>query len=128
VKVLSRRLPYHQYVEKDEVESLVSRGEPPKRPSSSDIDIDMIEDRVWELIMGCCRLKPSDRLTVPQVQKLLADLRIQDNRSDAAKLPGAVIMSLRKRPDIDWDRTRQILGQIQVFWLTAVMIFIQLLS
>jgi serine/threonine protein kinase len=128
VKVLSRKLPYYEYVEKDEVESVVSRGEPPKRPSSSDNDIDVIDDRVWELIIGCCRLKPEDRLTVPQIQKLLADLRIQDDRTDAPKLPGSAIMSLRKRPDIEWGHVKKILGQIQVFWLTTLMIFIQFLS
>jgi hypothetical protein len=128
MKVLSRKLPYHQYMEKDEVESAVSRGELPKRPSSSDNDIDVIDDRVWELITGCCRLKPGDRLTLPQIQKLLANLRIQDDRFDAPKLPGTAIMSLRKRPDIDWDRTKQILGRIQVCWLPAVMMITQLLS
>jgi serine/threonine protein kinase len=124
VKVLSRKLPYHDYVEKDEVKSLVSRGKLPTRPSSSDNDIDAIEDQVWELIKGCCKLKPEDRLTMPQIQKLLADLKIQDDRPNGPKLPGNAIMSLRKRPDVEWDRAKQILGRIQVFWLVTAMIFI----
>jgi hypothetical protein len=118
MKVLSRKLPYHEYMENDEVQSALSRGERPKRPSVTnhvtENDIDMIDDQFWELITGCCRLQPENRPTALKIQKLLAKLEIQDDRSDVQKIPGAAILSLRKHANVEWDRVEQILGQIEV--------------
>jgi hypothetical protein len=111
--VLSRKLPYYQYIEEGEIRSALSRGEAVKRPRAAD-DIDEIDDQFWNLIMGCCVPKPEDRLTLLEIQKLLGDMEIKDDRPKATGLPGAETLSLRSSPDINWDSVKRLLDQIQV--------------
>ena len=113
-KVMSGKDPYYQYMENDEVKSALLRNEPPERPRTTDGNIDLVDDQLWELITGCCRPNAGDRLTVPEIQKFLVDMRIKDDRADAQGVHGVPIMSLRKRPDIEWDHVKQLLGKIQV--------------
>jgi hypothetical protein len=112
--VLSRKLPYHQYTEGSNVRNAISRGELPKRPDPEDNDIDEIDDQSWELIISCCKPNPVDRLAIPKIQEILANMQIQDDRPEAGIMPGANILNLRLRPDVDWDQVEQLLGQIQV--------------
>jgi hypothetical protein len=92
----------------------LSRGEVVKRPRATDGDIDEIDDQFWDLIMGCCVPAPGDRLTLLEIQKLLEEMEIQDDRPTATNLPGAEALALRSSPDIDWDGVKRLLDQIQV--------------
>jgi serine/threonine protein kinase len=113
-KVLSRQPPYHQYTRASEIRSALSRGEALKRPSATDDNIDEINDQLWDLIMGCCKPHPGDRLTLLEIQKLLRDMEIQDDRPEATSLPGAGAPTLRAYPAINWDGVKRLLNQIQV--------------
>jgi hypothetical protein len=112
-KVLSRKPPYYQYTEASEIRSALSR-EAPKRPSATDDNVDEINDQFWDLIMGCCAPEPGDRLTLVEIQKLLGDMKIQDDRPKATSLPGAEVLTLRSPLDINWDGVKRLLDQIQV--------------
>jgi hypothetical protein len=90
------------------------RGEAPKRPTAADDNVDEINDQFWDLIMRCCVPEPGDRLTLLEVQKLLGDMEIQDNRPKATGLPGDEALALRSPPDINWDGVKRLLNQIQV--------------
>jgi hypothetical protein len=115
--VLSRKPPYHQYTKESEVRSALSREEVPKRPSATDDDIDEIKEQFWKLILGCCVLEPGERLTLLDIQKALKEIDIHDVRPEITRFPGAEILTMRSPPDIDWDRVKRLLDQIQVYWL-----------
>jgi serine/threonine protein kinase len=103
--------PYHQYTEESEIRSALSKGEQLKRPTATDNNIDEINDQFWDLIMGCCTSDPRDRLTFLEIQKLLGDMEIQDNRVEATRLPGVEALTLRSSPDINWDGVKRLLDQ-----------------
>jgi hypothetical protein len=94
--------------------SALSIGEPLKRPNTTEGDMDEINDQFWSLIMRCCMLNAEDRLTVSEVQKLLASIEVHDDRLEAQNLLRPEIENLRMRPGIDWDGVTQLLSQIQV--------------
>jgi hypothetical protein len=98
----------------------LSHGEALKRPSATDDDIDEINDQFWELIMGCCKPHPGDRLTLLEIQKFFGDMEILDDRSKVATLPGAEALTLRACPDINWDGVKLLLNQIQVCRLIMI--------
>jgi serine/threonine protein kinase len=97
----------------------LSQKEPLKRPSTTDDGADEINDQFWDLIMKCCKPDSEDRLTMSEIQELLASIETHDNRPEAQSLPGPEINSLRMRPGIDWDGTGRLLSQIQVRQLTT---------
>lgn len=87
-EVLSRKTPYYQYTRSQIIPALI-RKEPPSRPghmkvlnqtfnslgsddSSSDDeeqDWDLIDDKAWNIILGCCAPEPSDRLQVTAIRE-----------------------------------------------------------
>jgi hypothetical protein len=92
----------------------LSREEVLRRPSAADGDIDEINDQFWDLIMRCCVPDPEDRLTLLEIQKLLGDMGIQDDRPEPISLSGAEALALRSPPDISWDGVKRLLDKIQV--------------
>ncbi|KAF5357827.1 hypothetical protein D9756_001387 [Leucocoprinus leucothites] len=113
-KVLSRKEPYHQLEEYDEIRSAISRGEPPKRPDSTDSDVDEIDDQAWDLISKCCRLERSDRLTASAVKQLIQTWEVEDNRPPVKGSPENSIFAMRSRPNVDFHHMQSLLGKIQV--------------
>ncbi|KAF5353883.1 hypothetical protein D9756_007269 [Leucocoprinus leucothites] len=120
-KVLSRKVPYHEYKLSIQVQAALARKDPPKRPGSLDIgrgeelnddnwdeddeeDWDEIDDRSWNLISKCCAPEPEVRLGVPGIQELLVDMKIWDERPTAKPVLGAEIYKLRSNPSVDLDR------------------------
>jgi hypothetical protein len=76
--------------------------------------MDEINDQLWGLIMNCCIPEWEDRPTVSEIQRLLENMEILDNRQEAQKLPGHEVRNLRLRPGIEWDSVKQLFSQIQV--------------
>jgi hypothetical protein len=112
VKILSGKVPFHRYSQDTEVRSALSRGELPMRPGAGEIDD---SDVSWDLVTRCCAQKPDDRLTLPDIQKWLANQGIQDNRPPVKTLPGAEILQLRATQyGVDIARAREVLAQIVV--------------
>ncbi|KXN84851.1 Serine/threonine-protein kinase HT1 [Leucoagaricus sp. SymC.cos] len=114
-QVLSRKLPYYQVSDK-RVKSTVRRGgEPLIRPDRTDAEMDEIDDKAWEFIMKCCAHKPEDRPDWSQIQEMLANMEIEeDRRPPATPLPIPEIQALRSRPEIDVDRAETVLNQAEV--------------
>ncbi|KAJ3563267.1 hypothetical protein NP233_g9050 [Leucocoprinus birnbaumii] len=99
----------------------------PKRPSpieinnddenNWDVEVDdnwdPIDDQAWTLITNCCTPEPGDRLKVPAVQELIADMKVWDDRPVMKAAPGADIFKLHFKPDIDLDSVGEILAELQ---------------
>jgi hypothetical protein len=115
VKVLSEKVPFYQYTQDAEIRSALSRGEIPMRILSSDDSTSGIDDASWELITRCCALQPDDRLTLPDIQKWVANQCPQDNRRPTKPLPGAEILQLcATHYGVDIARAREVLARIIV--------------
>ncbi|KAJ3564997.1 hypothetical protein NP233_g7926 [Leucocoprinus birnbaumii] len=126
-EALSRKLPYYQYSRDFQVVGALSRKEVPKRPSpveaddedennwdlEVDDDWDPISDQAWNLITKCCTPEPGDRLKIPAIQELIADMKVWDDRPTMKAVPGADIFKLRFKPDINLDRVGEILDKLQ---------------
>ncbi|KAJ3558633.1 hypothetical protein NP233_g11469 [Leucocoprinus birnbaumii] len=131
-QVLSRKSPYYQYSRDFQVVAALSRKEPLKRPSSAEIDDDddddddetnwdleldddwdPIDDQAWSLITKCCAPEPGDRLKIPAVQELLADMKVWDDRPTMKVVPGADIFKLRFKLDVDLNYVGEILDKLQ---------------
>ncbi|KXN81652.1 hypothetical protein AN958_04057 [Leucoagaricus sp. SymC.cos] len=114
-EVLTRKTPYYQYPDDHEVVTTNSCAELPRRPARSDNDIDEIDDKAWDLITKCCAQNTDNQPSLSQIQEMVADLGIEDNRPAAKPLVGPEVLALRSRPDIDlikprvlWERFRQV--------------------
>jgi hypothetical protein len=59
-----------------------------------------------------------------EIQKLISDMEIQDDRPEATSLPGAEALTLRTYPDIKWDGVGQLLDQIQVCQLIMIRLLL----
>ncbi|KXN84535.1 Ribosomal protein S6 kinase alpha-5 [Leucoagaricus sp. SymC.cos] len=116
-EVLTRKVPYYQYPDDHEVVTRNSKAELPKRPDRSDDDIDEIDDRAWDLITKCCAQNPDDQASLSQIQEMLADFGLEDNRPTAKPLVGPEVLALRSRPEIDFDQAESALGKIQAIKL-----------
>jgi hypothetical protein len=112
-KVLSRKLPYWQYALPNGVKYAVSQGEPPKRSDRTDDDVDEIDDQAWSLITRCCAHAPQDRPEVPEIQKLIANMKIEDDRPEARNLFVPEVLALRSPPNVDFDPVKTLLDSIQ---------------
>ncbi|KAJ3560252.1 hypothetical protein NP233_g10964 [Leucocoprinus birnbaumii] len=128
-EVLSRKAPYHQYKIDVQVVAALGRKEPPKRPSpidhdgidededdwdelELDEDWDVIDDQGWNLIVKCCASEPEDRVKIPTIRELLADMRIWDDRPPIKAVPGADIFKLRLTSEVDLDRAGEVLNEL----------------
>jgi hypothetical protein len=58
--------------------------------------------------------EPGDRLTLLEIQELLGNMEIQDDRPKLTSVLGAEPLTLRSPPDISWNVTERLLDQIQV--------------
>ncbi|KAF5361880.1 hypothetical protein D9756_002596 [Leucocoprinus leucothites] len=112
--VLSRKEPYYQYAEDEQIRSAVSQGELPKRPDGTDDDMDELDDQAWDLITKCCKLERRDRLTSTALKEVIASWKIEDNRPPAKHLPESHLLALRSRPNMDFGLVEVLLGKIQV--------------
>ncbi|KXN85809.1 Tyrosine-protein kinase CSK [Leucoagaricus sp. SymC.cos] len=114
-QVLSRKLPYYQ-VPDEQVESKVYRGdERLMRPDHTDVEMDEIDDKAWELITKCCAQDPEDRPDWSQIQEMLANMEIEEDcRPPATPLPIPEVQALRSRPEVDMDRAEIALSQAEV--------------
>jgi hypothetical protein len=74
--------------------------------------------------MGCCKPHPGDRLTLLEIQKLIKDMEIPDDRPEANNLPGAEALTLRAYSEINWDSVKRLLDQIQVCQLIMVRLLL----
>lgn len=133
-EVLSRKLPYYQYRQNIQVSAALARKELPKRPGSTiseavngtdedhwdddddddEEDWDTINDQAWDLITKCCAPEPDDRLKIPAIQELIADMKVWDDRPPVQALPEAEISKLRSTSEIDLNRVGELLDQVQV--------------
>ncbi|KXN83033.1 Cytokinesis protein sepH [Leucoagaricus sp. SymC.cos] len=113
-EVLTRKAPYYQYPDDHEVVMDNSQAELPRRPNRSDNDIDEIDDKAWDLITKCCAQNPVDQASLSQIQEMVTDLGIEDNRPAAKPMVGPEVLALRSRPEIDFDQAESTLGKIQV--------------
>ncbi|KAF5361838.1 hypothetical protein D9756_002614 [Leucocoprinus leucothites] len=124
-QVLSRKVPYYQYTRDFQVAAALSRKELPKRPShdetgeddwdeDDDEDWDPIDDPAWNLISKCCAPLPEDRLQIPAIKELVADMKVWDDRPTVKAIPGAEIFKLRLNPEIDLNRAGEILDKLQM--------------
>ncbi|KAJ3558591.1 hypothetical protein NP233_g11479 [Leucocoprinus birnbaumii] len=126
-EALSRKSPYYQYTRDFQVVAALSRRELVKRPSPVEVndedennwdlevddDWDPIDDQAWILITKCCAPEPGDRLKIPAIQELIADMKVWDDRPAMKAVPGADIFKLRFKPDINLDRVGEILDKLQ---------------
>ncbi|KAF5362327.1 hypothetical protein D9756_002589 [Leucocoprinus leucothites] len=112
--VLSRKLPYYQYTDDEEIQAAISRGELPKRPEHRDDDMDQIDDQAWNLITKCCRLERNDRPAASTVQDTISSWRIEDHRLSVNDSPGSMLLEMRARPNVDFNRVESLLSKIQV--------------
>jgi hypothetical protein len=120
VKLFSRRVPFYQYSQDAQIRSALSRGELPARPLSTDDGASEIDDLSWDLITKCCAPEPDKRPTLLDIQKWLANLSIEDNRSPAKPLPGAEILKLRyPHPGVNIECMGDILARIKVGQVTS---------
>ncbi|KAJ3576458.1 hypothetical protein NP233_g414 [Leucocoprinus birnbaumii] len=126
-QALSQKSPYYQYSRDFQVVGALSRRELLKRPSPVEIDDDginwdaetddnwdPIDDQAWTLITKCCVAEPGDRLKLPAIQELIADMAVWDDRPAMKAVPGADIFKLRFKPDINLDRVGELLDRLQV--------------
>ncbi|KAJ3566369.1 hypothetical protein NP233_g7051 [Leucocoprinus birnbaumii] len=112
--VLSRREPYYQYTEEDQIRSAISQGGLPRRPSHADEDIDEIGDEAWDLITQCCRRSPSDRPKIRDIKKLIATWGIEDNRPPVKASQDSTFQEMRSRANVDFHHVETLFGKIQV--------------
>ncbi|KAF5361876.1 hypothetical protein D9756_002592 [Leucocoprinus leucothites] len=112
--VLSRKEPYYQYEEDEEIESAVYQGELPKRPNDTDSDMDEIDDRAWKLIAKCCELNRRRRPTALEVKELIKGWEIEDDRPPAKVSPDSNLLVMRSRPNVNFLHVEALLGKIQV--------------
>ncbi|KXN90939.1 Serine/threonine-protein kinase HT1 [Leucoagaricus sp. SymC.cos] len=111
-KVLSRKIPYYQFLD-EEVEAQISQGQPLKRPDRTDAEMDEIDDKAWELITKCCALRPDDRPDWSEIQEMLANMEIEeDRRPSTIPLLIPEVQALRFRPEVDLYRAEAVLDQV----------------
>ncbi|KXN81902.1 Mitogen-activated protein kinase kinase kinase YODA [Leucoagaricus sp. SymC.cos] len=129
VQVLSRKPPYHQYKSEVQIIAALTRKEMPKRPGSIDDndaekdeygwdddieeDYDAIDDQMWSLIVKCCASEPEARPDIANVQELVVDMKIYDDRPAVKDAPGASILKSRVNPKIDLTRVEELFDQVK---------------
>ncbi|KXN82812.1 Serine/threonine-protein kinase HT1 [Leucoagaricus sp. SymC.cos] len=112
-QVLSRKLPYY-HCSDEEVYSKIREGELLMRPDRTDDEMDEIDDKAWHMIMKCCALNPDDRPDCSQIQAMLADMEMgEDRRPSATPLPLPEIQALRSRPEFNLHRAEAVVNQVQ---------------
>ncbi|KXN83999.1 Cytokinesis protein sepH [Leucoagaricus sp. SymC.cos] len=121
-KALTRKVPYYQYPDDHEVVTRNTQFELPRRPEQADDEIDEIDDKAWDLILKCCAINPDDQPGLSQIQEMVADLGVEDNRPAAKPLFGPDVLALRPRPDIDFQHAESILNKIQVELLKSPLL------
>jgi hypothetical protein len=115
MKVLSRKVPFYQYLQDADIRSALSRGELPARFVSTDDGPDKIDEKYWDLITRCCTLEPDNRPTLSDIQKWLTNWGIQDNRPPAKPFTGAEILKSRRTfYGVDIGRAGEVLARIIV--------------
>lgn len=128
-KTLSRKPPFYQYSLDIQIQSALTRKEPPRRPGPPDKgsddetddwdyddeqDWDDIDDQAWDMIEKCCAPEPEDRLKLPAIKELIVDMQIWDDRPAAKAGFGTEILELKSKREVDLDRVRDLLGEIHV--------------
>ncbi|KXN89683.1 Tyrosine-protein kinase CSK [Leucoagaricus sp. SymC.cos] len=98
--VLSRKLPYHQFSNK-QVYPSKNGGELLMRPDHTDAEMDEINDRAWDMIMKCCAPDSDDQPNCSQIQAMLANMEIEDQRPPATPLSLPEIQAMRSRPEFN---------------------------
>ncbi|KAF5354692.1 hypothetical protein D9756_005497 [Leucocoprinus leucothites] len=95
-------------------EPTVSRGELPRRPDGTEGGTEEIDDQAWNLITECCSLSSFSRPWAYQIQELIADWEIEDDRPRAKQTFDNDISLMRSpRPNTDFHRVEKLLNQIQ---------------
>ncbi|KXN85811.1 Dual specificity protein kinase pyk3 [Leucoagaricus sp. SymC.cos] len=128
-EVLSRKPPYYQYKSEVQIIAALTRMEMPKRPGSTDDndaekdeygwdddieeDYDAIDDQMWSLIVKCCASEPEARPDIVNVQELVVDMKIYDDRPAVKDAPGANILKSRVNPKIDLTRVEELFNEIK---------------
>ncbi|KXN92514.1 Serine/threonine-protein kinase HT1 [Leucoagaricus sp. SymC.cos] len=115
-KVLSRKLPYYQ-VPNEQVgrKQVCYGGQPLIWPDRTDAEMDEIDDKAWELITKCCAREPKDQPNWSQIQEMLANMEIEeDRRPPAMPLPIPEVQALRSCPEVDLDHAEIALNQAEV--------------
>jgi hypothetical protein len=120
--VLSKKVPYYEYIQDSQIRSALSQDELPTRPVMADSSTDEIDDESWELIMQCCILEPESRLKLADIQNRLKNLNLEDNRPVAKPLPGAEVLKDRyPYTAVDILRVGEILKKLKVSQRRAQM-------
>ncbi|KXN90938.1 Cell division control protein 15 [Leucoagaricus sp. SymC.cos] len=112
-EVLSRKISHYQCSD-DEIWTEKHRRELLRRPDCTDDEMDEIDDKAWDLIKKCCAHNPDDRPDCSQIQGIIADMRIEDDRCPLIPLPTPELQALRSRPEIDLDHAETVLNQAEV--------------
>ncbi|KXN89687.1 Serine/threonine-protein kinase CTR1 [Leucoagaricus sp. SymC.cos] len=114
-QVLSRKLPYYQVPDEQVYQKVYCGDERLIRPDCTDAEMDEIDDKAWELITKCCARNSLDRLDWSQIQEMLANMEVEeDRRSPATPLPIPEVQALRSHPEVDIDRAEIALNQAEV--------------
>ncbi|KXN84856.1 Cytokinesis protein sepH [Leucoagaricus sp. SymC.cos] len=114
-QVLSRKLPYYQVTDEQVANKVRDGDERLIRPDHTDAEMDEIDDKAWELITKCCAQEPEDQPNWSQIQEMLANMEIEeDRRPTATPLPIPEVQVLRSRPEVDIDRAEIALNQAEV--------------
>ncbi|KAJ3563796.1 hypothetical protein NP233_g8706 [Leucocoprinus birnbaumii] len=115
LQVLSGNPPYYQYSEDAEIQSAISRGDLPRRPTDDDKGMEMINDDMWGFIEQCFLYDWWHRPTALKAMELLTKMmKAEDDRSQAEQLPDASILALRSRADVNFPNLEALLDRIRV--------------
>ncbi|KXN89682.1 Mitogen-activated protein kinase kinase kinase 5 [Leucoagaricus sp. SymC.cos] len=80
----------------------------------SDAEMDEIDNQAWNLIMKCCASDADDQPNCSQIQEMLADMEIEeDRRPSATLLPLPEIQVLRSRPEVNPGCAETVLRKVQ---------------
>ncbi|KXN84857.1 Alpha-xylosidase [Leucoagaricus sp. SymC.cos] len=128
-EVLSRKPPYYQYKSEVQIIAALTRKEMPKRPGSIDDndaqkdeydwdddieeDYDAIDDQAWSLIIKCCAPEPEARPDIANVQELVVDMKIQEDRPAVKDAPGADILKSRVNPKINLTLVEELFDRVK---------------
>ncbi|KAJ3561671.1 hypothetical protein NP233_g10053 [Leucocoprinus birnbaumii] len=114
-EVLSGKPPYYQYTEVAEIESAISRGELPRRPTDTDEGMEMIDDDMWGLIEQCYSSDWQDQPMALRVVEMIASIVETENGCPPAEgSPDASILALRSRAEVNFPDIEALLGRIRI--------------
>lgn len=112
-KILTGKIPYHQYVSEARVLLAVMKQEIPLRPTFPG----ETNDKLWELLVMCWNFKPEERPDTSKLQELITRVGIRGDRSRVLRSvqTSSTVQLQREGPeDIDYVRLEEILLRVSI--------------